>query len=445
MNIPKIGMRIFKTFIAVYLCFLIYLLRGEQGSPFYSTIAAILCMQPYVANSFKVAMNRTVGTFIGGLMGLALLIFERNFIPVGMPALQYFVVSLCIIPLIYFTVTIKKQTASYITCVVFLSVAVTHGADVNPLIFAVDRIFDTLIGIFVSLGVNAFHLPRRKNRKILFVTNLDGSLLNSSGEISSYSRIRLNTMMKQGALVTIATTRSVETLLPLLEGIEMRLPIIIMNGAVRYDLKKRTYLACKKMNHEIAETIIAVFEKRNLNCFTNTIINDVLHVYYNELINPVEEMIYHSKKRLPEQSYVCGDLPKDQEVLSIIAVDQLEIILDLKAEIEKLGIAADVNIECYPDEAHAGYYFIEITSVKASVKNAIIDMKKQYVINEVVAFGNMERNREMMNAADYAYVVKNAAAELQEMEPAMIGTNDGDIVVKTIAKHFYIKLFANKK
>lgn len=43
------------------------------------------------------------------------------------------------------------------------------------------------------------------------------------------------------------------------------------------------------MNPEVAKQLIDVFEKRELNCFTHTIINDVLHVYYTRLINPVEE------------------------------------------------------------------------------------------------------------------------------------------------------------
>src|SRR5665647_1767963 len=98
---PKIGMRIIKTCIAVYICFLIYMLRGEQGAPFYSAIAAILCMQPYVSNSLKVALNRTVGTFVGGAMGMIVLLFERSFMPTDMLALQYLLVSLAIIPLIY--------------------------------------------------------------------------------------------------------------------------------------------------------------------------------------------------------------------------------------------------------------------------------------------------------------------------------------------------------
>ena len=89
---PKIGMRIVKTAIAVFLCFLIDLLRNHQGVPFYSAIAAILCMQPFVSNSVKVAFNRSVGTFIGGLFGMLVLLAERAWLPKGMPIRN---ISLC--------------------------------------------------------------------------------------------------------------------------------------------------------------------------------------------------------------------------------------------------------------------------------------------------------------------------------------------------------------
>lgn len=83
---PKIGMRIVKTALAVFLCFLIDLLRNHQGAPFYSAIAAILCMQPFVSNSVKVAFNRSVGTFIGGLFGMLVLLAERAWLPKGSPS-----------------------------------------------------------------------------------------------------------------------------------------------------------------------------------------------------------------------------------------------------------------------------------------------------------------------------------------------------------------------
>lgn len=160
---PKIGMRMIKSSLAVLLCFVIYFIRGE-GMPFYSAIAAILCMQPYVSNSLKAAETRTVGTIVGGLFGMVVLVLSRKWIPANWDMLYYFIISLCIIPLIYLTVIFKKTQASYITCVVFLSVTVTHVVDVNPYTFALNRILDTLIGIVVSLGVNVCFFPKKENQ-----------------------------------------------------------------------------------------------------------------------------------------------------------------------------------------------------------------------------------------------------------------------------------------
>ncbi|MEG2354138.1 MAG: FUSC family protein [Clostridium sp.] len=158
---PRIGMRIIKSSIAVFVCLLIGLLRGG-GIPFYSAIAAILCMQPQVSNSLKVAKNRIMGTIIGGVFGMVILLVERSFIPNTMPILQYLLISFSIIPLIYITVLIEKKAVSYITCVVFLSVTVSHGIDINPYAFTLNRILDTLIGIFISLGVNTMWMPKNK-------------------------------------------------------------------------------------------------------------------------------------------------------------------------------------------------------------------------------------------------------------------------------------------
>ena len=66
-HLPRIGMRIFKTMVAVLICLGLSLFRGEHSIPFYSAIATILCMQPYVGNSVKVALNRVVGTMIGAV------------------------------------------------------------------------------------------------------------------------------------------------------------------------------------------------------------------------------------------------------------------------------------------------------------------------------------------------------------------------------------------
>ena len=169
---PKIGLRIIKSSVAVALCFLVYFLRGQQGTPFYSAIAAVLCMQPDTSNSLKVGWNRTVGTLIGGFCGMLVLLVERYWLPPQYPALPYLVTAAAIIPLIYATLLVKKPTASYITCVVFMSITVSHGADINPYLFAFNRTLDTLIGIFVSLAVNNIRLFWREDRENLLALDL---------------------------------------------------------------------------------------------------------------------------------------------------------------------------------------------------------------------------------------------------------------------------------
>lgn len=149
-NFP--GMRVVKTVIAVYICFLISFIRNT--SPFYSAIAAILCMQNNHENSFKTGKSRMIGTLIGGMYGFIAIVGINYFNIELFNYLHYLILSLFLIPIIYTNVLCKSASSSYISCVVFLSITVSHGGDVSPLLFALNRVIDTLIGIIVSLFIN---------------------------------------------------------------------------------------------------------------------------------------------------------------------------------------------------------------------------------------------------------------------------------------------------
>ena len=63
---------------------------------------------------------------------MLVLLAEQRFFPEKLLLLRYLLISVMIVVLIYTTVLVKKTTASYITCVVFMSITVSHAADVNP-------------------------------------------------------------------------------------------------------------------------------------------------------------------------------------------------------------------------------------------------------------------------------------------------------------------------
>ena len=94
---------------------------------------------------------------------MLVLLFEKHILPGNTQLMQYALISFMIIPVIYITVLLKKTSASYISCVVFMSVTVSHGADVNPYLFAINRMIDTLIGI---AAVSYTHLDVYKRQRV---------------------------------------------------------------------------------------------------------------------------------------------------------------------------------------------------------------------------------------------------------------------------------------
>lgn len=157
-NPLKVGGRTIKTVIAVFLCFLVDTVRSSNTA-FYAAIAAILCIQRTPKDSLREALNREIATIIGGLWGMAVLLFEKNIYFIPCEILRYLCLSILLIPLINFSVLIKQEKGTFLMCVVFLCITVTHGTDESPLTFGLNRIADTTVGIMIALLINQTPTP----------------------------------------------------------------------------------------------------------------------------------------------------------------------------------------------------------------------------------------------------------------------------------------------
>lgn len=153
-----IGMRIIKTVIAVFVCGLLGYVRGE--SAFYSMIAALICLQNSTGKTIESSINRALGTLIGGVAGVVIVYLLDLLGVLHMELLRYLVSALALIPLIELTLLIKRPAISAFACVVFLCVTVNHSVGDIPAIFALQRMFETLIGVVVACILDLF-LPYR--------------------------------------------------------------------------------------------------------------------------------------------------------------------------------------------------------------------------------------------------------------------------------------------
>ena len=64
----RIGMRIIKTVVAVFLCGLLAFLRDK--SALYSMFAALFCVQKSTGKTIQSSINRVLGTLVGGVVGV---------------------------------------------------------------------------------------------------------------------------------------------------------------------------------------------------------------------------------------------------------------------------------------------------------------------------------------------------------------------------------------
>ena len=409
--LPPIGMRIIKSSIGVLLGFIIYLIRGRQGAPFYTALSVLWCMQPYTSNAKANAIQRTIGTFIGAFFGLIVILIEFYLLPLDNELIRYILISILIIPVIYTTVIINKKNASYFSCVVYLSIVVNHLTDTNPYLFVINRILDTMIGIILALIINTARIPRKKNKNVLFVSELDKVLLNMQSTLTPYSKIELNKMLDDGAKFTIETMRTPAALLEALKDIRIKLPVVTMDGAMLFDIKNNRCLKLYKMSYLESKDLINLFNDRDLHCFVNVVVEDSVLIYYGDFKNEAEETIYKELRYSPYRNYIKEELPERYGAAYLMTIDKSEKIDEIYEELKLKGYVNRFKILKYPSEDFKGYSYIKIYNKKANKENMIDEIKKMVDVDKIIRFETT-----------------------QESTDVIIGKNDSNEMVKNLKK-----------
>lgn len=406
--LPPIGMRIIKSSIGVLLGFIIYLLRGKQGAPFYTALSVLWCMQPYPSNAKANARQRTIGTMIGAFYGLIMILLEYYFLPFDNEFIRYLIISVLIIPVIYTTVVINKKNASYFSCVVFLSIVVNHLNDKNPYFFVFNRVLDTMIGIVLALIINTARIPRKKRDNLLFVSELDKALLNMHNTLTPYSKIELNKMLDDGLKFTIATMRTPAALLEALKDIRIKLPVIAMDGAILFDVKDNRYLKVYEMTYSETKEFLELFKENNLHCFVNVVVEDSVIIYYDDFKNEVEKRIYDTLRSSPYRNYIKEELPERYGAVYLMLIDENKKIENLYSQMKELGYTERFKILKYSSDDFPGYSYIKVYNKKAIKENMIQYIKELTKADDIIILESTEEGKNLrVNKNESNEIVRN--------------------------------------
>ncbi|MBQ0052151.1 MAG: HAD hydrolase family protein [Treponema sp.] len=406
---PKIGGRIIKSAVAVFLCYLLNYFRGENGIVFYSQLSVLWCIQSYISTTKKNAFQRIVGTFIGagfGLVVLLMFMLMRNakwdFNDLPLYLVKGFITSIGVVFVLYLTVVLKKKNASYFSCVVFLSIVVIHGGDSNPFVFTLNRVIDTMVGIFIGVAVNLFHLPRTQHKEILFISGLDDTLLDSEYHINDYCKVELNRMIEEGLNFTLSTMRPPASIIKPMADIKLNLPVIAMNGGVLYDTRQKRYLEKIEIDKKDAFRIACLLEENNILYFANVVVDDTLLIYHNRSqrldFDSVQKKVIGDLRKSPYRNYINRSLPAGENVVYFMLLYPSDRIGRIYSILQQNNIDETFKVLTYPSKDFPGYSYIKIFNKYASKENMIELLKRRIKPERIITFGTVP--------GKYDYVVK---------------------------------------
>lgn len=263
----------------------------------------------------------------------------------------------------------------------------------------------------------------------LFITDLDGTLLNKNAEVSEYSRKTIGKLIDSGMNFTAATARTLASAGKILDGIGLRLPVILMNGVLIYDPFLRKYEVVNKLNDCAKASVIQMMRSMKLSAFMYTISHGEMLTYFEKLSNKAMEDFYNERREKYYKSFeqtedfskVCAD------VIYFTFVDKKEKLAPLY---ESLKDDSSLSLTYYNDVYTEGIWYLEVFSAKASKKNGVRYLRDKYGFDRITAFGDNTNDLPMFEEADVKIAVSNANPAIIQQCDLMIDSNENDGVAK---------------
>ena len=268
----------------------------------------------------------------------------------------------------------------------------------------------------------------------IYISDLDGTLLNSKKEVSKQSCKILNELIEKEDLhFSIATARTPATVELLLKDIEIREPIVVMNGVALYDLQKHKYVNIEYLGASIAKQVIERLGDTISQGFIYTIEQDDLTVYYNELIGKGRINFFEERKNLQYKKFVQDKVHNYDKIIYFVFIDKLE---EIQAIYKRLSDICGLDMVMYKDIYDEEAYLLEVYSDRATKAKGLERLKKMKSFDEVICFGDHLNDLSMFKLADEAYAVDNAVDQVKEAATLVIGDNESHSVATFIKEHY---------
>lgn len=282
----------------------------------------------------------------------------------------------------------------------------------------------------------------------LIAIDLDGTLLNSYGQISEKNKKTIEKAQKQNIEIVLSSGRSTNSVKNLANEIGGNHFVICGNGSLIYDLQKEEIIYDKFIEKKKALQIIEICEKNSIyyNVYTENMViaknlsNNVLF-YHQENANKPENK--KTKINLVDDIYSYVKDLKNENILKFTISDTSNIIFN--SIIKKLREIKNIDvldvahmsrklIKSGTEEVLLEYFYTEITSKDVDKWNAINWLIKDLGIKqeEVMAIGDNINDKLMIENAGIGIAMGNSTPYIRKIANRVVEDNNNDGVATAI-------------
>jgi Cof subfamily protein (haloacid dehalogenase superfamily) len=261
----------------------------------------------------------------------------------------------------------------------------------------------------------------------LFVSDLDGTLLNPHKELSPWTRAVVREFIQAGGLFTFATARSWTSAACYQEELELRLPVVLFNGAFVFDPAQERNL----VSHFLEPDLVARWTHRLIAMGRHPVLHGVTpegepRVYYQGVFNPSERH-YFAARRGEQDPRLC-EVSDFDEVLAGSFVEIM--VVGTRAELapcyEAVKEVPEFTVHYAEDVYCPRYHWLELCHATATKGSAVQGLMRSLGATSLTCYGDNLNDLSMFDVADHACAVANAHPDVLARATTLIGSNDED-------------------
>jgi len=274
---------------------------------------------------------------------------------------------------------------------------------------------------------------------MIYISDLDKTLLQDDITLSEYARSTLNRLISEGLLFSVATARSHYSMKEILSGLDLRLPVIGYNGALIADFKSGETIDKKSINLDILQNAVTASKSQGSSLLISTLEGSKNHVYYEEINCEGLDWWFQDRQRVkdPRLKQVRDiEFSLEETAIGLTVIDREEPIKELNAYLNE-NFSDRIEAHCYENPYHPDWWWISANDKLATKGQALKTVKKIIGLEEeYTIFGDSINDISLFKESDRGIAPSTALPEIAEIADVHLGSNSEDAVVRFIEEEW---------